>query len=166
VLLTPGNGSVFVRLKMQDIPTVRQLDDDTLVLNTGSPHFVRSEHESIDELDLLEAARRIRYNDEFKEKGINVNFINITGKGSLNIRTYERGVEDETLSCGTGVTAAALSTVVLNALPSGEHTVQVSTKGGELSVRFTYHELQRSFTDVWLQGPATLVYEGDTDLGT
>ena len=80
------------------------------------------------------------------------------------MRTYERGVENETLSCGTGVTAAALSTAILNDLPQGVHTIDVKTIGGSLNVKFDYNRKKISFSEVWLQGPATFVFEGDIEV--
>lgn len=164
-----GEGNeLFVKLKMQDVKDIKRPSDDlkssdgyTFVLNTGSPHYVKFLASSIDSMDLVEEAKKIRYNTEFKDEGINVNFINLEGLKKITMRTYERGVEDETLSCGTGVTAAALSTAILNDLPNGIHTIQVKTKGGELSVKFDFDKHQNTFSDVWLQGPAILVFEGD-----
>ena len=80
------------------------------------------------------------------------------------MRTYERGVEDETLSCGTGVTAAVLSSAVLNNLPNGLHTTNVTTSGGNLKVTFNYNANDRTFNNVWLQGPATLVFKGTVEI--
>ena len=160
-----GEGNeLFVKLKMQDIIKVEQRDEHTFVVNTGSPHFVKFIHEDIETLELVEEARKTRYNNEFKDEGINVNFVNLGGIKSIKMRTYERGVEDETLSCGTGVTAAALCTAILNGLPEGVHTVHVKTKGGELSVKFNYNALLHLFSDVWLQGPAKIVFEGDMEI--
>lgn len=77
----------------------------------------------------------------------------------MHIRTYERGVEDETLSCGTGVTASALAYAINNALQDGKHTITLQTMGGELQVQFDLKNGQ--FTDVWLIGPGELVFEGE-----
>lgn len=163
-LISDDNGHLSVRLHMQDVPTVRQVDGRTFVLNTGSPHYVQVAADDLHRIDLVPMARSIRYNDEFKREGINVNFINLAPGNALRIRTYERGVEDETLSCGTGVTAAALSTALIQALPTGTYTVPVQAEGGELSVQFSYDAAQQAFTAVWLQGPARFVYEGDINI--
>jgi diaminopimelate epimerase len=80
------------------------------------------------------------------------------------MRTYERGVENETLSCGTGVTAAALSSAVLNNFPNGLHTTNVITPGGRLKVTFYYNADNSTFDNVWLQGPATLVFKGTVEI--
>jgi diaminopimelate epimerase len=161
-----GDGNeLFVKLKMQDVSEIKYPSDDyQFVLNTGSPHFVKFLTSSIDYMNVVEEAKKIRYNNEFKKEGINVNFVNLDGLKKINMRTYERGVENETLSCGTGVTAAALSTAILNDLPNGIHTIHVKTNGGELSVKFDFNKVQRSFTNIWLQGTATLVFEGDVNL--
>ncbi len=157
-----GEGNeLFIKLKMQDVQLVNKLDEHTFELNTGSPHFVKFLSLPIEPFALVEEAKKIRYNNEYKTDGINVNFVNLDGLKKISMRTYERGVEDETLSCGTGVTAAALSTAMLNNLPNGIHIIDVKTKGGLLSVKFNFNKLKNSFTDVWLQGPATFVFEGD-----
>jgi diaminopimelate epimerase len=156
-----GNGNaLFIKLKMQNVSTIEARNPNTFVLNTGSPHFVQFIQKNMDELSIIEEARAIRYNHEFKQHGINVNFVNVINSTAISMRTYERGVEDETLSCGTGVTAAALSTAVLNNLPSGTHTIEVKVKGGELNVNFMYDKITGTFKEVWLEGPTNLVYEG------
>ena len=109
-------------------------------------------------IDIVQTGRAIRYSSRFQEKGINVNFVEELD-GGIEVATYERGVEDETLSCGTGVTAAALA----HALKLGdkEGLTAIKTKGGDLNVRFKYGK--SVFTDVWLCGPATLVFQGDIE---
>ena len=164
-IISEDKNEIFVKLKMQDVKEIQKPSDDfTFVLNTGSPHYVSFVTSSIDSMNVLEEAKKIRYNNEFKTEGINVNFVNLAGLKKIDMRTYERGVEDETLSCGTGVTAAALSAAMLNDLPNGIHTIDVKTKGGNLSVKFNFNKMSKTFTDVWLQGPATLVFEGDVKI--
>lgn len=155
---------VWVRLKMQDVAAVDVRADNTFVLNTGSPHYVKFTGDALQNFAVVDEAKSIRYNNEFASHGINVNFINLLGLQHIRIRTYERGVEDETLSCGTGVTAAAISTALINNLPDGTHTINVSTEGGELKVTFTYNKSMQSFTNVWLQGPATFVFKGSVKI--
>ncbi len=162
--ITEQGNAYNVKLKMQDVPSIEVRDQHSIVLNTGSPHFVVLKNENIDSLNIVEEARKIRYNEEFKKSGINVNFINIGHKNELHIRTYERGVEDETLSCGTGVTAAALSSAIINNLESGNHTIAVNTKGGNLSVTFNYNKNTCAFTDIWLIGEAVKVFEGQINI--
>lgn len=149
---------------MQDVQTVDSRPIETFVLNTGSPHYVKFTSEPISKLNLVNEAKSIRYNEEFSAQGINVNFINLLGLHKIAIRTYERGVEDETLSCGTGVTAAALSSAILNNLPNGTHTIDVISEGGNLKVTFTYNASNQSFSNVWLQGPATFVFSGVVEI--
>ncbi|MFN0083533.1 MAG: diaminopimelate epimerase, partial [Ferruginibacter sp.] len=100
--------------------------------------------------------REIRYSSEFEKDGINVNFVENTGDYSIYVRTYERGVEDETLSCGTGVTAAALMSAHHE---RGFNQIEVKTNGGHLSVEYNKTG-DESFTDIYLCGPATFVYKG------
>jgi diaminopimelate epimerase len=144
-----------VRLQMIDVKQWEIRDYDTVVLNTGSPHFVRFTETDPEKLDLLSIAHSIRYSDEFSSVGINVNFVKSTS-GNLDMRTYERGVEDETLSCGTGVTAAALASHILykNSSP-----ITVKTPGGILSVSFDSGE--SGYSNIWLQGPAKMVFRGE-----
>ena len=105
---------------------------------------------------MVDEGKKVRYNDRFRENGINVNFVN-GSKGKLTIRTYERGVEDETWSCGTGSVAAALAlNLEGKTLPNCD--VEVVANGGVLHVSFKRTE--EGFTDIWLKGPATKVYEG------
>ena len=91
-------------------------------------------------------------------QGTNVNFVQVTGTGTLSVRTYERGVEDETLACGTGVTAAAIVTNF--ALQHDTHHYRITVRGGELSVRFTHEAHTQIYTDVRLTGPARRVFGG------
>lgn len=143
----------WVHLKMIDVNTVQQNNAD-FVLNTGSPHYIKPV-QHIDQIDVLEAGRTIRYNDTFKEKGINVNFVESFPE-EIKVRTYERGVEDETYSCGTGVTAASL----IFAKQVGFNRIAVDTKGGQLAVEFNKINDQH-FNNIWLCGPATFVFKGD-----
>ena len=111
-------------------------------------------------LDVFKRGREIRYSDEFKDEGINVNFVQQTEEpDKIIVRTYERGVEDETYSCGTGVTACAL---VCYHNDNGFNRVEIQTKGGQLSVE--YDKLGESFKNVWLNGPAVKVFEGMVDV--
>lgn len=156
--------SRFVKLKMKAVDDVDRRLVNTFVLNTGSPHYVQFTEGNLLEMDIVNEAKKIRYNDEFAAEGINVNFISVTGETSIAIRTYERGVEDETLSCGTGVTAAALSLCMLKKLPSGHYIISVKVMGGDLKVSYDYDENSHSFSNIWLQGPATFVYEGSVEV--
>lgn len=152
-------GADIVALKMNNVNSIRKVND-AFILDTGSPHFVQF-REDTSELDIFAEAKKIRYSDAFKENGINVNFI-AHQNGGLLVRTYERGVEDETYSCGTGVTAAAL--VAANQDPSFaiKSETNISTKGGNLKVRFTKTAI--GFENIWLIGAANKVFEGSIEL--
>ncbi len=170
-LTTPsGAEEEWVELKMQDVDEIFSEDSTgqenteaaDQILNTGSPHFVRFVH-SIGGLDVKQQGRAIRYSDKFRQNGINVNFVEISKNGELLIRTYERGVEDETLACGTGVTAAALSFAQKKGLGAGKMEIPVKALGGDLVVRFMAHQ-DGHFSDIWLCGPAKRVFEGTISL--
>lgn len=164
-----------VSLQMKDVDaTSTRNDNKDYVLNTGSPHYVVFvEKDELDNIDIVTEAHKIRYNDEFKKEGINVNFVEIVAEGQIKVRTYERGVEDETFSCGTGVVASSIasylhSTQKESFSKNGQNQVfhtKVQTKGGNLAVSFKISEnVNVSFEDVWLIGPAVQVFEGDVEL--
>jgi diaminopimelate epimerase len=150
-------GAHGVKLKMIDVD-VWEENNGHFILNTGSPHYVEFA-EKVMTMPLIEEARKIRYNERFSEQGINVNFVEDL-QDSLILRTYERGVEDETLSCGTGTVATAIAYAIRNALTIGP--LKIFTKGGELKVLFEKDNLR--FKNIWLQGPAISVYEGIVNL--
>jgi diaminopimelate epimerase len=143
-----------VRLKMKDVEGVQEEDGD-FVLDTGSPHYVKFVGE-IQDMDVHKKGMEIRYSSTFAKQGINVNFVEQQGHDAIFVRTYERGVEDETLSCGTGVTAAAL---VSFHNEIGFNNVVVHTRGGRLEVEFERNP-DHSFSQIWLSGPAEKVFEG------
>ena len=148
----------WVELKMTDVKSVEN-GSDFYYLNTGSPHYITFVKD-VNKVNIFEQGRAIRYNDRFKAEGTNVNFVETTDQG-ITVATYERGVEDETLSCGTGVTAAAIAYY----LKSGKNIatrVLIQVKGGRLEVRFEPDG--NGFTNIWLCGPAELVFEGDISL--
>ena len=147
-----------VRLKMKDVETVDE-HSTYAILNTGSPHFVKFAP-NVREIDVVETGREIRNSKEFVAEGINVNFVESVDDDSIFVRTYERGVEDETLSCGTGVTASALMSAH-NA--KGFNRVEVQTPGGHLSVEFEKVD-DEHFENIWLCGPATFVYKGQIEV--
>lgn len=144
----------WIRLKMKDVHEVQDYHGDT-VLNTGSPHYIKLV-QHITELDVFQEGRKIRNSKDFMTEGINVNFVE-TGNKHISVRTYERGVEDETYSCGTGVTAAA---IVFAHNEKGFNRVEVKTKGGHLAVEFDKINDQE-YRDIWLCGPAEFVYKGE-----
>jgi diaminopimelate epimerase len=146
----------WISLSMNDVDAIHELNNHSYELNTGSPHFVSIKSEDIHQIDLIAWAQGIRYNAPYTEAGINVNAVNILDDTHIEMRTYERGVEGETLSCGTGVTAAALSLATMNSLGGG--LIHVSTRGGDLSVAFS--RSPKGFCNIQLQGPARLVFSG------
>ena len=163
-LAVDGPHEAFIRqgnvhLRMSDVSTVQQFPDHDEI-DTGSPHFVTF----VDDIMTVNVNRdgaAIRNRSAYMPKGINVNFLE-WHDGALLIRTYERGVEEETLSCGTGVTAAALSAALHQQVSNGVHTQTLQTMGGKLQVQFNRTGPQ-SFTDIWLIGPATFVFEGEVE---
>jgi len=148
----------IVRLKMVDVNNV-MYHASHYVLNTGSPHFVKFA-KNILEVDVVATGRDVRYSKEFAAEGINVNLVEVTDEDSIYVRTYERGVEDETMSCGTGVTAAALISAHND---RGFNRVEVTTPGGNLSVEFDKID-DTHFANIWLCGPAELVYKGSMEV--
>lgn len=153
--------SGIVRLKMRDVTGMKNIGHD-LFIHTGSPHYIRFE-KTLRDSPIFEEGRKIRYSEAFKPGGTNVNFVEILPDNNLFVRTYERGVENETLSCGTGVTAAALAATTRGF----SSPIKIKTLGGELSVEFkTSHsgESSTSFTDIYLIGPAKRVFDGTLEL--
>ncbi len=148
-ILSGGN----IRLKMQDcrFPEKR---GNQFFINTGSPHVVCFTDE-VSDFPVVQEGRRIRHSPEYQPGGANVNFLSKT-KDTWHIRTYERGVEDETLACGTGVTAAALSLAAID--PEITSPLDIQTLGGLLRVYFSRET--DSFSEVWLEGPAVKVFSG------
>lgn len=126
-----------------------------VVLDSGSPHYVTWVAD-LDDMDLVAEAHRIRYAPEFQQEGVNVNFIEEHPEG-LRIRTYERGVEGETLSCGTGVTAAAIAWAQRFS-DEGNDSQKVMTRGGDLTVE--WERGHYGFRHIWLTGPAKKVFQG------
>jgi diaminopimelate epimerase len=147
-----------VRLKMKDVKGV-EYSYTHYILDTGSPHYVKTVGDAI-QIDVVNEGRAIRNSKEFAEEGINVNFVETIDDDTIYVRTYERGVEDETLSCGTGVTAAALISAHND---NGFNRVEVKTSGGKLSVEFEKLS-EKEFKNIWLVGPAELVYEGEINI--
>ncbi len=151
--------SGIICVKMNDVDSIQHYHND-YIIDTGSPHFIRMEP-GIEDLDVYKKGREIRYSDEFAKKGINVNFVErLDEPDKIFVRTYERGVENETLSCGTGVTAAALACYHND---SGFNEVEVRTLGGKLNVEFDRMS-NGSFQNIWLCGPAEKVFNGVIEL--
>lgn len=146
-----------IRLKMNDVKETRQIGNDFFI-HTGSPHYIRFV-DDVMHYPVVEEGRKIRYSDAFAPGGTNVNFVSRLDHNTIFVRTYERGVEDETLSCGTGVTAAALAA----SYHGYSSPVNIRTRGGELQVAFQTGQ-SGAFHEIFLAGPAKLVFEGDLEL--
>lgn len=153
-----NNGLVY--LDMHDVNSFEK-DNEAVIINTGSPHFVIF-CDSIDGISLIEDARKIRYSQKFEKEGINVNFAQPKAD-RINVRTYERGVEDETLSCGTGVTAVAIANHIKYAGEAGKFITKISTPGGELQVAFNFNQ-QSGYSNIKLIGPAEFVFSGSVEI--
>jgi diaminopimelate epimerase len=150
-ILSSSPDTDIVSLKMNDVKGW-EMDGEDFVLDTGSPHYVKFVHDA-NMIDTVIEGREIRNSSTYAEKGINVNFVSKAGDG-LKISTYERGVENETLACGTGAVAAALAA-------SFKHftsPLKLKAKGGDLLVSFNKDDDR--FTDIWLEGPATFIFKG------
>ena len=147
-----------VRLKMLDVHEV-ETHANYCILNTGSPHYVKFDN-NVRHIDIVKEGAEIRYSKAFEQKGVNVNFVESTGPYSIYVRTYERGVEAETLSCGTGVTAAALVSAHND---RGFNQVQIQTNGGELSVEFNKID-EDNFDEIYLCGPTKFVFKGNINI--
>lgn len=146
-----------VHLEMLPVTNIRS-EENVFVMNTGSPHYIAFfSPEMIP--DIVPFGKEIRNSEPYAEEGINVNTVLEVGKNTIHVATYERGVEDETLSCGTGVTASALAYMFKE---GHDGTVAVSTKGGKLSVKAT--RINNGFENIWLVGPAKKVFEGSIEL--
>jgi diaminopimelate epimerase len=145
----------LVNLKMMDVEEV-QKKDAAIFLNTGSPHHVIFT-KTVDALDVKKEGAAVRYSTEYKEAGgTNVNFVELVNENTVKVRTYERGVENETLSCGTGVTAVALAAYATGRIKT--KTINLETPGGLLSVSFKPRG--EEYQDIWLSGSAKQVFKG------
>ncbi len=141
----------IIRLQMNDVET-----DNAIFINTGSPHHLEFVEE-INDLNVFSEGKQIRFSKQYAPNGTNVNFIK-QKRNKLFVRTYERGVEDETLSCGTGVVASAIAFAIKND-KFGKQEYIIETKGGKLKVQFQRNN--KLFVDIFLEGYAKLVFKGE-----
>jgi len=148
----------IISLKMKDVNTVKKFHSD-FILDTGSPHYVKLVS-GITDMDVYKKGHELRYSKDFEEEGINVNFVEQVDDDKIIVRTYERGVEDETYSCGTGVVASAL---ICFHNENGFNEVGVKTLGGNLSIEFNRVE-EGVYNDIWPCGPAEKVFEGSFEI--
>lgn len=147
----------IVHLKMQNVNMI-DVFENHLFLDTGSPHYVEMVS-NIEALDVKSRGSVIRYSKPYNETGSNVNFVEQLADNRFAVRTYERGVEDETLSCGTGVTAVALAMHKIN--KTTDNQIELKVEGGELMVHFT--NMADGYEDIWLIGPAEQVFKGEIE---
>jgi len=142
-------------LKMIDVKNI-EIGDNFYYLDTGSPHYVAF-RDNIKSINVLNVAREIRYNSRFNDEGTNVNFVEII-KDTIFVRTYERGVENETLSCGTGAVASAICVQIKMNVDSNK--LEINTLGGLLKVEFKKNP-NNEFNNIWLSGEAKFVFKGN-----
>lgn len=154
-IIASETNSWEISLQMKDVDHVKQLDDNEYFMNTGSPHLVIFVHKA-DLVDVEGMGKMIRHQKRFKPDGTNVNFVS-AANGKISVRTYERGVEAETFSCGTGVTAAAIAAADYYNLP--ETKIPMETKGGNFSVKFTKEN--ECYQNIVLTGPVVRVFSGE-----
>jgi diaminopimelate epimerase len=147
----------IVSLQMKDVDSV-DVNAEFVFLDTGSPHHVQME-DDLQDLDVKTLGAKIRYSDWYGKTGSNVNFVHQESTDTFSLRTYERGVEDETLSCGTGATAVAIAMHAIGKTAS--ESIHLNVQGGKLVVSF--HEKDNKFTDVFLIGPAEFVFKGTVE---
>jgi len=147
-----------VSLKMKDVSNIKEFSGE-LFLNTGSPHHI-TYVDNITTVDVKTKGKDIRYGAPYFKEGSNVNFVEQKNENTFSVRTYERGVEDETLSCGTGVTAVAIASHM--AKKTNKNAIILETLGGSLEVSFTYNN--NYYKNVFLKGKATLVYSGTIEI--
>lgn len=145
----------IVNLKMNDVTNVESFEDH-LFLDTGSPHHITFV-DDVNKVNVKITGSKIRYGAPYFIKGSNVNFVEKKDDNTFKVRTYERGVEDETLSCGTGVTAVAIASH--KAKKTTSNKVVLETLGGKLEVSFDYDNI--IYKNVFLKGKATLVFKGE-----
>ncbi|WP_111708632.1 diaminopimelate epimerase [Lutibacter citreus] len=148
----------IVSLKMIDVNTI-QVSEEYSFLNTGSPHHI-SFCDNVSNINVKELGAQIRYGAPYFKEGTNVNFAEKTNSNSFKVRTYERGVEDETLACGTGVTAVAIAAHKTNITTNNQ--IKLEVLGGNLEVSFDVNE--NTYTNVYLTGPAKFVFEAEINI--
>lgn len=143
-----------ISIRMTDVKEVVVRTENEYFVNTGSPHVVRMVEDL--NIDVMELGSGIRYSEEFEKEGTNVNFLTLLNSDEAMVRTYERGVEGETLSCGTGVTACA---IVMHHLSNSAEEKQIHALGGDLTIRF--ERTEKGYENIWLCGPAEQVFKGE-----
>ncbi len=166
IVMDPNHTRPMVSVSLNQVEAPANISPDHFFVHTGSPHLVRFV-QNLGSLDVSELGRKIRYAEEWAPEGLNVNFAEKRGKNTLSVRTYERGVEDETLSCGTGVTAAAIAAGFSDKQDNDHTEYNILTSGGELVVSFRMPDDHLpAFSNIRLKGPAQFVFRGVLDMAT
>lgn len=160
-ILKTGEKSYEVSVTLKDAPLPERIREDEYFINTGSPHLVLF-REDIGKTDIYREGKRIRNSAKWQPEGVNVNFASVINRDEIRVSTYERGVENLTLSCGTGVTAAAIAAAVYQQRQAGTFKYTIVTNGGRLSVSFNLMNTERGpIRNIELQGPAVFVFKGE-----
>ncbi|MGY8945435.1 MAG: diaminopimelate epimerase [Flavobacteriales bacterium] len=149
----------LVSLSIKDVTKIKYFGKD-LFIDTGSPHYIKIINNNLENYDVYNNGIKINNTLEFKNERVNVNFVEKISNSEFFVRTYERGVNNETLSCGTGVTAVALAMFALEKTSLNE--LNIKTRGGNLNVSFNSNEI--GFNSIYLSGKVKLVYEGEIEL--
>jgi len=157
-IIKKKNKEVFVKLRLNDVNKYF-LTDKYVFMDTGSPHHVVFV-DDVMAVDVVKEGQSVRFGELYKDEGSNIDFVQVTDS-HIFVRTYERGVENETLSCGTGVVASVLA-VALKNKSAGIKEMAVKTLGGDLKVFFVNND--GLFTDIYLEGPTTFVYKGEIEI--
>ena len=148
----------LIALQMKDVDTI-EITAEYIFLDTGSPHHVQID-ENLATIDVKILGSNIRNSDMYGKVGTNVNFVKQENEDTFSMRTYERGVEDETYSCGTGASAVAIA---MRAIGKTTHNkINLNVKGGKLEVSFNKNN--EKFTDVFLKGPAEFIFKGEISI--
>lgn len=147
----------LIHLKMNNVSEIQIINND-FFLYTGAPHYIKFV-DNLKNLDVYKEGKALRYSKAFQKEGTNVSFVERKKGGMLFVRTYERGVEDETHSCGTGATAVALAA----STKGWESPVDIKTKGGKLKVYFESDGANK-FRNIYLMGPAVMVFKGEIEI--
>lgn len=153
IVLSGNTKDGIVSLKMADVVKVEKFEDDYF-LNTGSPHYIKIV-EDLDKIDTYKEGKKIRWDQRFQPSGTNVNFVTINND-QLFVRTFERGVEDLTWACGTGVVASSIVAAERSVKQFKQYFIQ--TDGGDLKVKFK--KKNNNYSDIWLEGPVAKVFDG------
>lgn len=154
------NDDFIVKLKMNNIDNKTIIQNNNFFLiDSGSPHYIEF-IDSFDNIDIIDRGKKIRFDKTISDKGVNVNFVKIIEKDCIFVRTYERGVENETLSCGTGSIASAIAYKISQ--KSNSKVITVKTLGGNLNV-FSEHE-NNIYKNIILSGEAKYIFKGKIEL--